>query len=84
MQNKISIKKSISPECITLDLRSLESVREFEEFKRTTTQLFHLECGYVTPSGLDRTQAGFELQFGTNHLRHFNYVADSMTGQEDA
>ena len=59
-------------EVMRLDLASLDSVRHFADgFLAANDRLDGLvnNAGLVTNEG--RTQDGFEIQFGTNHLGHF-------------
>lgn len=61
-----------------LDLANLESVRRFAEAcqkKLTRLDLLINNAG-VMMSPYSKTEDGFELQFGTNHLGHF-----ALTGQ---
>jgi NAD(P)-dependent dehydrogenase (short-subunit alcohol dehydrogenase family) len=61
-----------------LDLASLDSVRRFaDEFQKNFSQLDLLinNAGVMMPP-YSKTEDGFELQFGTNHLGHF-----ALTGQ---
>jgi len=61
-----------SAEIMKLDLASLASVRRFaDEFLAARDRLDGLvnNAGLVTNEG--RTEDGFEIQFGTNHLGHF-------------
>ncbi|MCY4145813.1 MAG: SDR family oxidoreductase [Chloroflexi bacterium] len=61
-----------SAEIMALDLASLASVRRFAAaFLAKHSRLDGLvnNAGLVTSEG--RTQDGFEIQFGTNHLGHF-------------
>ncbi|MGI9533660.1 MAG: SDR family NAD(P)-dependent oxidoreductase [Thermodesulfobacteriota bacterium] len=56
-----------------LDLASLKSIRNFaEEFKKKYTRLDLLinNAGVMMPP-YSKTEDGFELQLGTNHLGHF-------------
>jgi NAD(P)-dependent dehydrogenase (short-subunit alcohol dehydrogenase family) len=56
-----------------LDLASLSSVRRFsEEFRQLLGRLdLLINNGGVMVPPFSRTEEGFELQFGTNHLGHF-------------
>ncbi len=59
-------------EILQLDLASLASVRQFvADFRDRHNRLDGLvnNAGLVTTEG--RTEDGFEIQFGTNHLGHF-------------
>ena len=61
-----------SAEIMKLDLASLQSVRRFaDQFLASYDRLDGLvnNAGLVTNEG--RTEDGFEIQFGTNHLGHF-------------
>jgi NAD(P)-dependent dehydrogenase (short-subunit alcohol dehydrogenase family) len=53
-----------------LDLASLASIREFAAGWSAEIHLLINNAGVMIPP-LDRTEDGFELQFGTNHLGHF-------------
>jgi NAD(P)-dependent dehydrogenase (short-subunit alcohol dehydrogenase family) len=53
-----------------LDLASLDSVRAFATGWEGPISLLINNAGVMIPP-LTRTQDGFELQFGTNHLGHF-------------
>lgn len=58
---------------IALDLGSLTSVRKFAEIFKTQFQRLDLlinNAGVMIPP-YQKTQDGFELQFGTNYLAHF-------------
>jgi NAD(P)-dependent dehydrogenase (short-subunit alcohol dehydrogenase family) len=58
---------------MSLDLSSLQSVRDFAEaFKQKYDRLDLLinNAGVMVPP-YTKTEDGFELQFGTNHLGHF-------------
>lgn len=60
-------------ELMNLDLASLASVKKFaEEFKTKYTRLDLLinNAGVMIPP-YTKTEDGFELQFGTNHIGHF-------------
>lgn len=62
----------------TLDLSSLSSVAGFaDEMRHDGRPIHHLinNAGVMTPPTCQRTQDGFELQFGTNHLGHVALVA---------
>jgi NAD(P)-dependent dehydrogenase (short-subunit alcohol dehydrogenase family) len=66
-----------------LDLASLESVRAFARDWSDPITLLINNAGVMIPP-LGRTQDGFELQFGTNHLGHFaltNLLLPSITGR---
>jgi NAD(P)-dependent dehydrogenase (short-subunit alcohol dehydrogenase family) len=66
-----------------LDLASLDSVREFAADWDGDIDLLINNAGVMIPP-LTRTQDGFELQFGTNHLGHFtltNALLDKVTGR---
>ena len=61
----------VAPEVHPLDLASLESVRAFAEaWGEDPVDLLINNAGVMIPP-LSRTEDGFELQFGTNHLGHF-------------
>lgn len=61
----------VAPEVCHLDLASLESVRAFAAaWARDPIDLLVNNAGVMIPP-LSRTEDGFELQFGTNHLGHF-------------
>jgi NAD(P)-dependent dehydrogenase (short-subunit alcohol dehydrogenase family) len=66
-----------------LDLASLDSVRAFARGWSGPIDLLINNAGVMIPP-LTRTQDGFELQFGTNHLGHFaltNLLLPSVTGR---
>ena len=66
-----------------LDLARLESVRAFARDWSGPINLLINNAGVMIPP-LTRTQDGFELQFGTNHLGHFaltNLLLPSITGR---
>jgi NAD(P)-dependent dehydrogenase (short-subunit alcohol dehydrogenase family) len=66
-----------------LDLASLDSVRAFALGWSGPINLLINNAGVMIPP-LTRTQDGFELQFGTNHLGHFaltNLLLPSITGR---
>ena len=57
-----------------LDLASLSSIRALaEDINKTETALHVLinNAGVMVPSQLQKTQDGFEMQMGVNHLGHF-------------
>jgi NAD(P)-dependent dehydrogenase (short-subunit alcohol dehydrogenase family) len=56
-----------------LDLGSLASVEQFAKRRLATGDALHLLVNNagVMATPLGRTEDGFELQFGTNHLGHF-------------
>jgi NAD(P)-dependent dehydrogenase (short-subunit alcohol dehydrogenase family) len=67
----------------SLDLASLESVREFAADWQGKIDLLVNNAGVMIPP-LTRTADGFELQFGTNHLGHFaltNLLLEHVTGR---
>jgi NAD(P)-dependent dehydrogenase (short-subunit alcohol dehydrogenase family) len=67
----------------SLDLASLESVREFAAGWEGEIDLLVNNAGVMVPP-LTRTADGFELQFGTNHLGHFaltNLLLEHVTGR---
>ncbi|MCA9646196.1 MAG: SDR family oxidoreductase [Myxococcales bacterium] len=64
-------------EVLTLDLSSLESVKDFaQRFRADYGRLDLLinNAGVMMPP-FGKTKEGFELQFGTNHLGHFALTA---------
>jgi NAD(P)-dependent dehydrogenase (short-subunit alcohol dehydrogenase family) len=66
-----------------LDLASLASVREFAAAWEGDLDLLINNAGVMVPP-FARTEDGFELQFGTNHLGHFaltNLLLDHITGR---
>jgi NAD(P)-dependent dehydrogenase (short-subunit alcohol dehydrogenase family) len=66
-----------------LDLASLASVREFAAAWDGEIDLLINNAGVMIPP-LSRTDDGFELQFGTNHLGHFalsNLLLEQLTGR---
>ena len=66
-----------------LDLASLASVREFAAAWEGDLDLLINNAGVMVPP-FTRTEDGFELQFGTNHLGHFaltNLLLDHVTGR---
>ena len=71
--------------CVRLDLASLASVRDAAAQLRsriTRIDLLVNNAGVMMKGGA-RTEDGFELQFGTNHLGHFaltGLLLDLMTG----
>jgi NAD(P)-dependent dehydrogenase (short-subunit alcohol dehydrogenase family) len=58
-------------EVAALNLASMDSVREFGEKWDGPLDLLVNNAGVMAPPKLTRTENGFELQFGTNHLGHF-------------
>jgi NAD(P)-dependent dehydrogenase (short-subunit alcohol dehydrogenase family) len=54
-----------------LDLASMDSVREFGEKWAGPLDLLVNNAAVMAPPKRLRTENGFELQFGTNHLGHF-------------
>jgi NAD(P)-dependent dehydrogenase (short-subunit alcohol dehydrogenase family) len=65
--------KSAELDLMMLDLANLKSVRNFaDEFKQKYDRLDLLinNAGVMIPP-YSKTEDGFELQFGTNHLGHF-------------
>ena len=73
----------------SLDLSSLDSVREFAERFRAADEGLDLlinNAGVMAPPRKE-TADGFELQFGTNHLGHFaltGLLIGAMDGRDDA
>jgi NAD(P)-dependent dehydrogenase (short-subunit alcohol dehydrogenase family) len=66
-----------------LDLASLASVRAFAAGWSGSIDLLINNAGIMVPP-LTRTDDGFELQFGTNHLGHFaltNLLLEHVTGR---
>jgi NAD(P)-dependent dehydrogenase (short-subunit alcohol dehydrogenase family) len=66
-----------------LDLASLASIREFAASWEGDIDLLINNAGVMVPP-FTRTEDGFELQFGTNHLGHFaltNLLLDHVTGR---
>jgi NAD(P)-dependent dehydrogenase (short-subunit alcohol dehydrogenase family) len=66
-----------------LDLASLASVRAFAAGWSGPIDLLINNAGIMAPP-LSRTEDGFELQFGTNHLGHFaltNLLLEHVTGR---
>ncbi len=53
-----------------LDLASLESIRSFAKRVEQPVDVLINNAGVMAPP-LTRTQDGFEMQFGVNHLGHF-------------
>ncbi|MDB5107759.1 MAG: Short-chain dehydrogenase [Candidatus Binatus sp.] len=58
---------------IQLELSSLKSVRAFAQTFRESHRDLHVLCNNAGVMALpfQRTEDGFEMQFGTNHLGHF-------------
>jgi NAD(P)-dependent dehydrogenase (short-subunit alcohol dehydrogenase family) len=70
----------------TLDLSSLDSVRDFAERVGGGVDLLVNNAGVMAPPR-GRTADGFELQFGTNHLGHFaltGLLIGRLEGRADA
>ncbi|WCT57747.1 oxidoreductase [Paenibacillus kyungheensis] len=68
-----NVHPSAKLQLMRLDLSELASIRHFaEEFRQNHHQLSILinNAGVMMPP-YSRTQDGFELQFGSNHLGHF-------------
>lgn len=66
-----------------LDLASLQSIRAFTDEWNEPVDLLINNAGVSVPT-LQRTQDGFELQFGTNHLGPFaltNLLLPHVTGR---
>ncbi len=66
-----------------LDLASLASIREFAAAWEGDVDLLINNAGVMVPP-FTRTEDGFELQFGTNHLGHFaltNLLLGHVTGR---
>jgi NAD(P)-dependent dehydrogenase (short-subunit alcohol dehydrogenase family) len=66
-----------------LDLASLASIREFAAGWHGELDLLINNAGVMVPP-FGRTEDGFELQFGTNHLGHFaltNLLLGNLTGR---
>jgi NAD(P)-dependent dehydrogenase (short-subunit alcohol dehydrogenase family) len=55
----------------TLDLSDLRSVRTFVEDWRSPLHILVNNAGIMAVPELEKTSQGYELQFGTNYLRHF-------------
>lgn len=65
----------------TLDLASLDSIREFATRLRNQHRSIELlinNAGVMTPPRRMQTSDGFELQFGTNYLGHFALTAQLL------
>ena len=76
-QRIISEGMEIEPELRHLDLASLESVKKFAVKYTAAHEKLDL---LINNAGLmaipyDRTEDGFEMQFGVNHLGHFALTA---------
>ncbi len=77
LQKIKSQNKDANVKVMFLDLASLHSVKSFAtEFKQQYARLDLLinNAGVMMPP-YSKTQDGFELQFGTNHLGHFALTA---------
>jgi NAD(P)-dependent dehydrogenase (short-subunit alcohol dehydrogenase family) len=73
VQKIITQYQNADVKVMLLDLASLKSIKNFtEEFKQKYTRLDLLinNAGVMIPP-YSKTEDGFELQFGTNHLGHF-------------
>ena len=72
-QQILALNPPAEPELWPLDLASLESVRAFAQRYHAASETLDLlinNAGLMAiPEG--RTQEGFEMQFGVNHLGHF-------------
>ncbi|MEU7317751.1 SDR family NAD(P)-dependent oxidoreductase [Streptomyces sp. NPDC007083] len=64
----------IRPRAAPLDLADTATVARFVEAWRGPLHLLINNAGVVT-GGLERTRAGWEVQFATNHLGHFALAA---------
>ncbi|MDF4248813.1 SDR family NAD(P)-dependent oxidoreductase [Streptomyces sp. WMMB303] len=64
----------IRPRVAPLDLADTATVARFAEAWRGPLHLLVNNAGVVT-GGLERTRAGWEMQFATNHLGHFALAA---------
>ncbi|MDR1585391.1 MAG: SDR family NAD(P)-dependent oxidoreductase [Prevotellaceae bacterium] len=71
----ISEIKNSDIHAITLDLSSLQSVREFvvKYAERNFPPLYGVVCNAIS-SGGNATKDGFDMTFGTGHLGHFLLV----------
>lgn len=58
-------------EVAELDMASLASVRKFAENFQGSLDVLVNNAGVMALPKLERTEDGFEKQFGTNHLGHF-------------
>ncbi|ADV80893.1 SDR family NAD(P)-dependent oxidoreductase [Terriglobus saanensis] len=74
--SKIAAEKGTSFELIELDLASLKSVRAAADKLVADGRLFDVVIANagVMATPLEKTEDGFETQFGTNHLGHFVFV----------
>ena len=81
-QGKNDATAVVTVECLELDLASLESVRRFaatiqSRFQPDTIHSIVLNAGVWVPMGgskAEKTNDGFEVHFGVNHLAHFLLV----------
>jgi NAD(P)-dependent dehydrogenase (short-subunit alcohol dehydrogenase family) len=68
------IRTAVPPadiEVAELDLASMTSVREFGTSWAEPLDLLVNNAGVMAPPKFAKTQDGYELQFGTNHLGHY-------------
>ncbi len=76
-QQILALNPTVDPELWPLDLASLASVRAFTDRYLAASETLDL---LINNAGLmaipeDRTEEGFEMQFGVNHLGHFALTA---------
>jgi len=73
-------------DCMQLDLASLKSVRTFAtELKTRNDKIYALICnaGVWMPTH-DTTEDGFEIQFGVNHLGHFELIQELIPQMKES